>query len=259
MVRSVLSLALAALTLLPSATTAYQVVKDGPNVLDECAACPFLYKTFYTCARTVSGPTRTNVSDCVCPPRASAGSDNGWYPYIDACQGCLPDTDAGDFWSNMRGMFWTLVNVCRGDRNVTSDAEGVLCAASPQMEDCLALRDASEGPTWVGFRLFGYEEHDSNRTQVLNLAAFKVSSTSTTAKTTAPGTATGLESVAASTTPPAATATGAGNQTATTATGPASTATTTTASSLAAARLSQGSPAGYALGGLVVAGIVGLL
>jgi hypothetical protein len=258
MVRSVLSLALAALTLLPSPTTAYQVVKDGPNVLDECAACPFLYKTFYTCARTVSQPARTNVSDCVCPPRASAGSDNGWYPYIDACQGCLPGTDSGDFWNNMRGMFWQLVNVCRGDRNVTSDAEGVLCAASPKMEDCLALRDASEGPTWVGFRLFGNEEHDSNRTQVLNLAAFKVNSTSseaeaaaasTTAKTTAPGTATGLESVAASTTAPAATATGAGNQTA----------TTTTASSLAAARLSQGSPAGYALGGLVVAGIVGLL
>ena len=256
MVRSVLSLALAALTLLPSPTTAYQVVKDGPNVLDECAACPFLYKTLYTCARTVSQPARTDVSDCVCPPRASAGSDNGWYPYIDACQGCLPETESGDFWNNMRSMFWQMVNSCRGDRNVTSDAEGVLCAASPKMEDCLALRDASEGPTWVAFRLFGYEEDDSNRTQVLNLAAFKVNSTSseaaaasTTAKTTAPGTATGLESVAASTTAPAATATGAGNQTA----------TTTTASSLAAARLSQGSPAGYALGGLVVAGIVGLL
>jgi hypothetical protein len=255
MVRSVLFVVLAALTLLPSPTTAYQVVKDGPNVLDECAACPFLYKTFYTCARTVSQPTRTNVSDCVCPPRASAGSDNGWYPYIDACQGCLPATDSGDFWNNMRGMFWQLVNVCRGDRNVTSDAEGVLCAASPKKEDCLALRDASEGPTWVGFRLFGYEEHNSNRTQVLNLAAFKANSTSseaaaasTTAKTTALGTATGLESVAASTTAPVATATG-----------PASTATTRTASSLAAARLSQGSPAGYALGGLVVAGIVGLI
>ena len=126
MVRSVLSLALAALTLLPSPTTAYQVVKDGPNVLDECAACPFLYKTFYTCARTVPGPTRTNVSDCVCPPRASAGSDDGWYPYIEACAGCLPVTESGDFWNNMGGMFWQMVNNCRGERNVTSDAEGVL-------------------------------------------------------------------------------------------------------------------------------------
>jgi hypothetical protein len=251
MVRSVLSLALAALTLLPSPTTAYQSVKDGPNVLDECGACPYLYKTFYTCARTVSQPTRTNVSDCVCPPPASADSDNGWYPYIDACQGCLPGTDSGDFWNNMRGMFWQLVNVCRGDRNVTSDAEGVLCVASPKMEDCLALRDASEGPTWVGFRLFGNEEHDSNRTQVLNLAAFKVNSTSSeaTPKTTAPGTATGLESVATSTTALVATTTEAGNQAA----------TTTTGLSLAAARLNQGSPAGYALGGLVVAGIVGLV
>ncbi|KAH6855523.1 hypothetical protein B0I37DRAFT_365084 [Chaetomium sp. MPI-CAGE-AT-0009] len=254
MVRSVLSLALATLTFLPSPTTAYyQVVEDGPNVLDECAACPYLYKNFYTCARTVSEPTRTNVSDCVCPPPASAGSDNGWYPYIEACQGCLPDKESGDFWSNMGGMFWQLVNICRGDRNVTSDAEGVLCVASPKMENCLALRDASEGPTWVGFRLFGFEERNSNRTQVLNLAAFKVNSTSSEAaaasSTTAPGTATGLESVAASTTAPVATGTGAGDQAA----------TTTTALSLAAARLNQGSPAGYALGGLVVAGIVGLL
>jgi hypothetical protein len=151
----------------------------------------------------------------------------------------------------MGGMFWQLVNICRGDRNVTSDAEGVLCVASPEMENCLALRDASEGPTWVGFRLFGYEERNRNRTQVLNLAAFKVNSTSSeaTPKTTAPGTATGLEGVAASTTTLAATTTGAGGQAA----------TTTTGSSLAAARLNQGSPAGYALGGLVVAGIVGLV
>jgi hypothetical protein len=255
MVRSVLSLALAALTLLPSPTTAYQDVEDGPNVLDECAACPYLYKTFYTCARSVSEPTRTNVGECVCPPRASEGSDNGWYPYIEACAGCLPSTDSGDFWNNMGTMFWQMVNNCRGDRNVTTDAEGVLCVATSKMENCLALRDASEGPSWVGYRMFGYEENNSNKTQVLNLAAFKPNSTSseaaassTTADTTASGTATGLESVAASITAPP-TATGAGNQPA----------TATTSSSLAAVRLSQGSPAGYALGGLVVAGIVGLL
>ncbi|KAG7288285.1 hypothetical protein NEMBOFW57_007816 [Staphylotrichum longicolle] len=219
MVRSILSLALSALAVLPSPTTAYQVVKDGPNVLDECAACPFLYKTFYTCARTVSQPTRTNVGDCVCPPRPSAGSDNGWYPYIEACAGCLPVTESGDFWNTMATMFWQTVNVCRGDRNVTTDAEGVLCIATPKMENCLALRDASEGPTWVAYRMFGYEEHNSNKTQVLNLAAFKVNSTSTeaaaastAAKTTTPGTATGLESVAASTTPPPATTTGRSSQ-----------------------------------------------
>jgi hypothetical protein len=251
MVRSVLSLALAALTLLPSPTTAYQSVKDGPNVLDECGACPYLYKTFYTCARTVSQPTRTNVSDCVCPPPASADSDNGWYPYIEACDRCLPAKESGAFWNNMGTMFWQTVNICRGDRNVTSDAEGVLCVASEKMENCMALRDASEGPTWVGYRLFGNEAHNSNKTQVLNLAAFKPNSTSSeaTPKTTAPGTATGLESVATSTTALVATTTEAGNQAA----------TTTTGLSLAAARLNQGSPAGYALGGLVVAGIVGLV
>ena len=252
MVRSVLSLALAALTLLPSATVA-QDVKDGPNVLDECVACPYLYKTFYTCARSVPGPTRTNVGECVCPPRASAGSDNGWYPYIEACASCLPTEESGDFWNNLSSMFWQTVNNCRGERNVTTDAEGVLCVATEKMENCLALRDASEGPSWVGYRLFGFEQNNSNKTKVLNLAAFKPNTTSSeaTAKTTAPtGTATGLEGVPASTTGPAGTGTGTGDQPA---------ATTTTSDSLAAPRLSQGSPAAYALGGLVVAGILGML
>jgi hypothetical protein len=253
MVRFVLPLALAALTLLPSPTTAQDDIKNGPNVLDECLACPYLYKTFYTCARSVPGPTRTNVGECVCPPRASAGSDNGWYPYIDACARCLPVEESGDFWSNLGSMFWQTVNNCRGERNITTDADGVLCVATDKMENCLALRDASEGPSWSGYRLFGYEKNNSNKTKVLNLAAFKPNSTSSeaaAASTAAPGTATGLESVPASTTAPAASGTGTDNEAA---------ATTTTDSSLAAARLSQGSPAGYALGGLVVAGIVGLL
>ncbi|KAH6641231.1 hypothetical protein F5144DRAFT_562913 [Chaetomium tenue] len=253
MVRSVLSLALAALTLLPSPTAAQDGIKDGPNVLDECVACPYLYKTFYTCARSNPGPTRTNVSDCVCPPRPSAGSDNGWYPYIEACATCLPRKESGDFWTNVATVFWQTTNGCRGSRNVTTDADGVLCIGSANMDACVALRDASEGPSWASYRLFEYEKNNSNKTKVLNLAAFKPNTTSSEAAaaastTAARGTATGLESVSASTTEPAGTATG-----------PASAATTTTDSSLAAARLGQGSPAGYALGGLVVAGIVGLL
>ncbi len=256
MVRSVLSLALAALTLIPSTTASYyQEVEDGPNVLDECLSCPYLYKTFYTCARSVSQPTRTNVGDCACPPRPSEGSDNGWYPYIETCAGCLPSKETGDIWNNMGTLFWQMVNICRGDRNITSDAEGVLCVGSEKFQSCMALRDASEGPSWASYQLFGYSEHDSNKTKVLNLAAFKPNTTSseaaasTTAKTTASGTATGLASAAASTTAPAGTATGAGNQ-------PAA---STTASSPAAAGLGQGSPAGYVLGGLVVAGVLGLL
>ncbi|KAK3291367.1 uncharacterized protein B0H64DRAFT_410513 [Chaetomium fimeti] len=255
MVRSVLPVALAALTLLSTPATAQDGVKDGPDVLDECVACPYLYKTFYTCARSVPGPTRTNVGECVCPPRASAGSDSGWYPYVEACQRCLPSSGAsGEFWSNMGGLFWQTVNNCRGGRNVTADAEGVLCVATEKMENCMALRDASEGPSWVGYRLFGFEQNNSNETKVLNLAAFKPNSTSSSeaapASTTASGTATGLEIVPASTTAPADAGTGTDNE---------APATTTTDSSLAAARLSQGSPAGYVLGGLVVAGIVGLL
>ncbi|EAQ86307.1 predicted protein [Chaetomium globosum CBS 148.51] len=238
MVRSVLSLALAALTLFPSPATAQDGVKDGPNVLDECVACPYLYKTFYTCARSVSGPTRTNVGDCVCPPPAGAGSDNGWYPYIEACATCLPREESGDFWTNVATVFWQTTNECRGPRNVTTDADGVLCIGTAKMDACLALRDASEGPSWASYRLFDYEKNNSNKTKVLNLAAFKPNTTSSEAAaastTAAPGTATGLESASASTTDQAGTATG-----------PASAATTTTDSSLAAARLGQGSPAGF--------------
>jgi hypothetical protein len=260
MVRTILSLALAALTLLPSATIAQSNVQDGPNVLDDCVACPYLYKPFYTCARKAVtegfAPTRTNVGDCVCPPRASEGSDNGWYPYIEACSNCLPrssESESGVFWNNMASVFWQAVNECRGSRNITTDTEGLLCVGMEKSEFCLALRDASEGPTKAGYRLYGYEEN--YKSLAINLAAFKPNSTTTSAaatatETTASGTATGLESVAVTTTaPPADTATGAGNQAA----------TTTSAPSLAAARLSQGSLAGYALGGLLVAGIVGLL
>lgn len=251
MVRPTLPLALAALTLLPTPAIAQDGIQDGPNVLDECVACPYLYKTFYTCARSSPGPTRTNVNECVCPPPASAGSDNGWYPYVEACQRCLPTAESGDFWSNLGSMFWQTVNNCRGGRNVTTDAEGVLCVATEKMENCVALRDASEGASWAGYRLFGFEQNNSNKTKVLNLAAFKPNSTSSSeaaAKTSASGTATGLEGVPASTTAPVA-PTGTGDEAA----------AATTSGSFAAPRLGQGSAAGYALGGLVVAGMVGLL
>jgi len=151
-----------------------------------------------------------------------------------------------------------LYSVCRDPvGNLTSDGSA-LCASDDKWEDCMALRDSSQGATWVNHRGFADARFDSNRTQVLNLAAVKPNVTTLTAAestasrtTAATGAATGSDTTASTTTP----ATGTGSQVPSTTTGPQS--TTATAKPSLATRLSQGSQAGYVLGMLVVAGIVG--
>jgi hypothetical protein len=254
MVRSFFSVALSALLTLPYTTTAYQKgVKLGPNMLDECVACPRMYTNLYQCQKIAQpGRTGDEVRNCVCIP----GYD-GWYTYIDACRGCLPFTGTDDFLGNYGRMMNTVLSVCRGGGNITSDGTS-LCASEAEFEDCMALRDSSEGETWVSFRMFGTDgKYDSNRTMLLNLAAVKANlTTSTTVESTVSTTAaataaTGLDTTASTTTP----ATGAGSQVTSATTGLQS--TTTTAKPSFATRLSQGSQAGYAWGLLVVAGIVG--
>ena len=256
MVHSLRSVALAALFVFPYTTTAayYQVVEDGPNVLDECAACPRMYTNLFQCQQiTQPGRVGNEVRNCVCVP-----AHDGWYPYLDACRGCLPLTGTDDFWGNMGRMMTHLYAVCRDTAgNITSDGFS-LCASDTDYEDCMSLKDSSEGKTWVSFRGLSDGRYDSNRTQLLNLAAVKANLTTSTtvesaaSKTTATtGAATGSDTTASTTTP----ATGTGSPVPSPTTGSQS--TTTTANPSFAARLSQGSHAGYILGMLIVAGIVG--
>ncbi|KAK4148744.1 hypothetical protein C8A00DRAFT_19478 [Chaetomidium leptoderma] len=246
MVHSLRSVALAALFILPYTTTAYQVVEAGPNVLDECAACPRMYTNLYQCQKiTQPGRIGDEVRKCVCVP-----AYDGWYPYLDACRGCLPSTGTDDFWDNLGRMMNKLYEVCGSPAgNITSDGFS-LCASDTKYEDCMSLKDSSEGETWVSFRGLSDGRFDSNRTQLLNLAAVKANLTTSTpfessaSKTTATTAATETDTTASTTTP----ATGTGSQV-----------PSTTANPSFAARLSQGSQLGYVLGTLIVAGIVGVL
>ncbi|KAK4110263.1 hypothetical protein N656DRAFT_286242 [Canariomyces notabilis] len=256
MVQSLRSVALSALCILPYTTTAYQDnVKAGPNALDECAACPRMYTYLYRCQQ-ISQPGRVGneVHDCLCDR-----SDNGWYAYIDACAGCLGNAAEGDddFFSSMRRMMWTTYSVCRDQNgNITSDGFSLCANNGGNYEDCLSLKDSSQGETWVSFRAFKLVgATDSNHTQLLNLAEVKknLTITSTTLESTSATTATASDTAAATTT----TATGTDGQAASTTTGSGGTTTTTGTSS--AARLCQGSQAGYVLGVLIVAGMVGLV
>ncbi|KAK4038494.1 hypothetical protein C8A01DRAFT_47893 [Parachaetomium inaequale] len=259
MVHSIRSVALATLLILPYTVTAsyYQEVEDGPNVLDECVACPRMYTNLYECQKIAQpGRVGDEVRNCVCVP-----AYDGWYTYLDSCRGCLPGTGTDDFWGNMGRMMTHLYHTCLSSGNITSDGS-VLCASDEKTEDCMALRDSSQGETRVSFRWLddATGKYDSNRTQLLNLAAVKANlTTSTTVEpaastTIATGTAaTGSDTTAsASTTTPA---TGTGSQVPSGTTGQQR--TTTTAAPSFAARLSQGSQAGYVLGMLIVAGIVG--
>jgi len=147
----------------------------------------------------------------------------------------------------MGWMMTMLYSVYRGPvGNLTSDGS-VICASDDKWEDCMALRDGSQGATWVSHRGFADARFDSNRTQVLNLAVVKPKvTTSTAAESTASrataitGAATGSDTTASTTTP----ATGMGSQVLSTTAGPRS--STITANPSFATRLSQGSQAGYA-------------
>jgi hypothetical protein len=243
-------MALAALFILPSSAQPgyYQDVEDGPNVFDECVACPRLYTNFLQCQKIVQpSPVGDELRNCVCVP-----SYHGWFTYLDACRGCLPGTGNYDFWGNMGMMITALYHACPGG-NITSDGSS-LCANDGKYENCMGLKDSSEGETWASFRWMEDGRFDSNKTQLLNLAAVKANLTTSTTvespQTTATTAPTGSDTAASNTTP----ATGTGSQVPDTTDGSEN--TTPTDGTSSAARLSQGSQAGYALGMLVVAGIV---
>jgi hypothetical protein len=258
MIHSLRYVTLATLVVLTSTTTAYQEVEAGPNVLDECAACPRMYTNLYKCQQ-IAQPDRIGdeVRACVCDR-----SDDGWYAFIDACRGCLPITGTDDFWGNLGRLMTATYAECRNgpSGNVTSDGVS-LCASSDRAENCMSLKDSSEGDTWVSFRWFPEDGAlpNSNRTQRLNLAAVKpnVTTSTTIESTTSTAAATGSDRDTAAPEPTTTPPTGTGSQDPSSTTDPES--TSTTANTAFAARLSQGSQIEYFLGMLVVAGIVGLV
>jgi len=266
MVHPLRSGALAALFILPSvtATSMYQEVPAGPNMLDECMACPRMYTTLFRCQQiTQPGRQGDEVRNCVCIP----GYD-GWYPYIDACRGCLLN-GRDDFWASVGGMLTQVYAVCRDNPgNMTSDGTS-LCATDSKYEGCMSLKDSSEGETWVSFkyRTLADEKYNKYHSQRINLAVAKANSTtSTTVASAAPTTtattaATGSDTTASA---PASTAETSRQVASSTARLPldstttASQSTTTTASASFAARSNhQGAQVGGVFGALIVAGIVG--
>jgi hypothetical protein len=244
-------MALVALFTLPSTTSGlsgyYQVVDDGPNVLDECVACPRLYTNFVECQKIVQpGRVGDEVKNCICVP-----DYHGWFTHLDACRGCTPVTGTDDFWGNMGRMMTALYHTCPGG-NITSDGYS-LCATNNKSENCMRLQDSSEGETWVSFHYIEDARYDSNRTQLLNLAAVKANSTTSTPVelTTATTAPTGSDTTGLTTTP----TTGTDSEVPDTTDGAEN--TTPTEDKSSAARLGQGSQTGYALGMLIIAGIVG--
>ncbi|KAK4095902.1 hypothetical protein N658DRAFT_437242, partial [Parathielavia hyrcaniae] len=153
--------------ILPYTTTASQTVKNDPNVLDECVACLRMYTNLYQCQHIAqTGRIGDKVRDCVYIP----GYD-GLYTYLDACRPCLPFTGTDDFLGNFGRMMNMLYEVCRAPAgNITSDGFN-LCTSDAKYKDCMTLKDSSQGETWVSLRGLSDGRYDSNRTQLLNLAA----------------------------------------------------------------------------------------
>ena len=233
-------------------------MKDGPNILDDCAACPRMFNNICQ-YQQIAQPGRVGdeVRKCLGVP-----AYDGWYPYIDACSGCLSSSGTGEFWGQVGRMMYSIYWACRGDSDANVTSGGLsLCATEIKYENCISLKDGSEGETWVSFRGLSDGRYDSNQTHLLNLAPARANlTTSTTAesaasKTAATTTAATGSDTTALTTPTTTPATGTGNQAPSTTAGSQS--STTTANSSFAGRLSQGSQAGYVLGMVIVAGIVG--
>ncbi|KAK3901707.1 hypothetical protein C8A05DRAFT_16138 [Staphylotrichum tortipilum] len=264
----------ALLVAVPSASAATQTAEDGPNKLDDCTSCGPIYKTMAKC-QTIKRPggIGDEITDCVCVP-----NPDGWYPYIHQCRDCLSSAD-NDFFNNLASMMTQLLTSCtNAGGNVVSDGESI-CASNAMWELCASLKDGEDSGalSWASFERFSDHSRDSNVTQLLHLegagsvgtsgsSSSSSSSSGKTTATTAGATGKGTqatESGSASTTAGsasggAAATTGTGNQAPSASTTGPQNATSTDKPS-AAAGLRQGSQAGYALGMVVVAGVVGLL
>jgi len=267
----------ALLVAVPSASAATQTAEDGPNKLDDCTSCGPIYKTMAKC-QTIKRPggIGDEITDCVCVP-----NPDGWYPYIHQCRDCLSSAD-NDFFNNLASMMTQLLTSCtNAGGNVISDGESI-CASNAMWELCASLKDGEDNGalSWASFERFKDHSSDSNVTQLLYLegagsgssgsgsssSSSSSSSSRKTSATTAAATGEGTQAVesgsASTTTSGAASgtaaATGTGSQSPSASTAGSRNATSTDKPS-AAAGLRQGSQVGYAVGMVLIAGIVGLL
>ncbi|KAK4148421.1 hypothetical protein C8A00DRAFT_19743 [Chaetomidium leptoderma] len=247
---------LAALLIVPYASVA-AVVSDGPNKLDECTACGPIYKTMAKCQQIKRpGGVGKEIMECICVP-----NPDGWYPYIHQCRDCLSPGN-NDFFGNLASMMTQLLTSCTNPGgNVFSDGESI-CATNAMWSLCASLKDGSGSDgelSWASFDKSSDPSQNSNATQLLNIRVpnleSSTSSESAASKTTATTAALNpATTAAASETTTTTAATGTGSQAPST----ASQSTTATDNPSSAACLRDGSQAGYVMGMLIVAGVIGL-
>ncbi|KAL2267379.1 hypothetical protein VTJ83DRAFT_4656 [Remersonia thermophila] len=180
---SVRSAALAALCVSPLAATAYQTVPEGPDMLDECGACPYLYSVFHKCQQVVG-----DARQCVCPDSVNTE----WYAYIDACQGCLRYSSSHDFWRYFTSVSFSLLHHCRASStSIIADGQ-TLCVSDDRAENCLSLRDSSQGASRVSHKSHRYPQNNMDVSLSLNLAVVRAaltpSTTAASSTTSAPAT-----------------------------------------------------------------------
>ncbi|KAK1758178.1 hypothetical protein QBC47DRAFT_133810 [Echria macrotheca] len=164
-------------------------VEPGPKMLDQCTACPDIYKTIAKCQQIPRpGGIGKAVQDCACVP-----NPDGWYGNMDLCRNCLT---GNDFFNNLATMITQLFTSCtNAGGNVFSDGQS-LCASNAMWQMCASLKDGSSGEqSWASFEKFADPSQNKNATQVLDIkvprndAAGGSASSSSSAGTGTSGTA----------------------------------------------------------------------
>ncbi|KAL2141866.1 hypothetical protein VTI28DRAFT_1849 [Corynascus sepedonium] len=162
----------AALLLLPGASAVDFVpvdVPNGPNKLDECTACPGLYRVVVRCQQIdSSGGKGEDIVDCIC--------DNTWkgfYPFREACHRCMASS-GDDIFNNLDKVMDGIYDACMHSNEDSIKSDGLsICAEDLKYDYCVSLKDASDGDSWASIRELTNSDdaYFNNKTQSLNLAA----------------------------------------------------------------------------------------
>ncbi|KAL2200705.1 hypothetical protein P885DRAFT_57571 [Corynascus similis CBS 632.67] len=142
------SAVVAALLLLPGASAVDFVpvdVPNGPNKLDECTACPGLYRVVVRC----------------------------FYPFREACHRCMASS-GDDIFNNLDKVMEGIYDACMHSSEDSIKSDGLsICAEDLKYDYCVSLKDASDGDSWASIRerTNSDDAYFNNKTQSLNLAA----------------------------------------------------------------------------------------